>query len=69
MKDMTLEIGKNISLLTFHRLSVIHGKTRQNLKHSENLGQRTFKDIEDKRETKVSGLGDWNSAVQLRRRG
>ena len=37
---------------------MIQRKTRQDFTHSENLGQRTIKDIEDKREAKVVGLED-----------
>lgn len=68
---MELEIGENVPFLTFPRLSMIHGKAGQDFKHSENLGQRTIKDIEDKREAKVSSLGDWtlSNSTERNRRG
>lgn len=48
---------------------MVHGKTGQ-VKHSKNLGQRLIKGIEDKRETKVSSLGDWklSSSTERNRR-
>lgn len=45
---------------------MIQRKTRQDFKYAENLGQRIIKDIEDKREAKVSSLEDRHSVVQLR---
>lgn len=47
-----------------------HGKTGQDFKHCENLGQRIIKDTEDKREAKFSSLGDWKlSSSTGRNRG
>ena len=52
-------IGNNITFLTFLRLPMIQRKTRQDFTRPKNLGQRTIKDIEDKREAKLFSLEDW----------
>lgn len=67
MKNVKSEITKNITFLIFLRLSMIHGKAGQDLKHSKNLGQRIIKDIEDKSKAKVSSLGDWKLSSSTER--
>lgn len=62
---MTSEIRKNN--ITFLRLSTVHEKTGQEFKHSKNLGQRIIKGIEDKREAKVSSLGDQKLSSSTKR--
>lgn len=64
-----LEIRKNIIVLAFLRLSITHGQTGRDFQHSANLGQRTIKDIEAKRQLRILAWETGNPVENGSRRG